>query len=76
MLVGVLGQVVKVGEEAPEAESIVDHRPDGVHLLAADALHPVGPHLHVEPSELRLVDAPADAVGRLQDHHVRDPGVR
>lgn len=76
LLVRVFGKVVKVGDEAPEAECVVNHGPDGVHLVATDALHPVGPHLYVQPGELGLVNAAADAVRRLQDHQIRDPSVR
>ena len=78
LLVGVLGEVVKVGAEGPEVEAsgAVGHGPDGVHLAAVHTLHPVSSHLHAHPGELGLVDAPANAVGRLQDEQVGDPGLR
>jgi hypothetical protein len=78
LFVGVLGEVVKVGAEGLEVEAsgAVGHGPDGIHLVAVHTLYPVGPHLHVQPGELGLVDAAADAVRRLQDDKVGDPSLR
>lgn len=42
LLVDVLSEVVEVGAEVAELEGGVDDGPDGVHLAAVHALHPVG----------------------------------
>jgi hypothetical protein len=75
LLVDVSDDAVKVGWEVPELERGVDHGPDGVHLVAADALDPVGADLHVDAAEVVLVHPPAHAVRGLQDQQVTDAGV-
>lgn len=64
---------VEVGVEGPELERVVDDGPDGVEVVAAEALHPVGPDLHVEAAEVVLVHPPAHALRRLQDQQILDP---
>lgn len=67
LLVDVLREVFKVGAEVPELEGGVDDGPDGVHLAAVDALHPVGANLDVDAGEVPFVNPAANVVCRLQN---------